>query len=545
MNPSAASMNNTFGAVGRSIWRGLAFFAVLAVCVQGSTAALAQRVPALESRTGPAIDAPWDPDATLSIYQYLRSPSFNDRRDYVDHFNGPAASDEVGLAAAELSNGDILVAGLVPDYQGAGTCSNGTALCNVGLVRYSRHGVREPWPDPASSGFDGNNYVIYPNNAATGFEYLRDVKVHNGTIYVLLDVPNAAQSGLGRQDVVIASFFENGRSRGNISVFGLSSNASDTEDFYGAQMTFTSGGHMIVTATDYDGTSSYLAVSRLLVSDSGTLNQDPTWGTSYAGSGNRIIRYPANVPYTTSYAVNQVGFATQDDFFVAGNIEDQGDSDVLVLKISSVTGSYKPEFGGGGFVSVDFANPNSTHDDYAGGLYVYQDDVYLAAQVAGECLPAAGVARINGATGALVSAFGSGGKVVFGNTAGACGAFAVGSYPVAMSATGGRLGLAGYRHAIGPPPAPVDDYDPFLAIVDAVDGTPLDFGSRRVVHPDRTRAGDGAFYGIFGGPSPFSPFVVAGNSRDTLTGNTLSYLTGMYVPASDLIFADNFETYVP
>jgi hypothetical protein len=219
---------------------------------------------------------------------------------------------------------------------------------------------------------------------------------------------------------------------------------------------------------------------------------------------------------------------------------------VLVLKISSVTGSYKTEFGGSGFVSVDFASPNSTHDDYAGGLYVYRDDVYVAAQVASPCLPSAGVARINGATGSLVPAFGFGGKVVFGITSGACDTFAVGAYTVAMSATAGRLGLAGYLHAVSTAPAPFDYYDPFLAIVDAVDGTPLDFGTgRRVVREDGTRAGDAAFFGIFGGPSPFSPFVVAGNSRDLLTGGPLSYLTAMYVPATDLIFADNFDLYVP
>lgn len=511
-------------------------------CALVTASGFAQPARVAEQHVDLAIDAPSDPDAVLAIGDYVQSPSFNNRRFYIDHFAGPTNADAVGGVAAELSNGDIVVAGLVPNFQTSGTCNNGTALCNVGLVRYTRSGVRVAWPDPNGFGFFGNNYLIYPNNAASAYQYIRDVKVQNGTIFVLLDVPNTAQSGLGRQNMIILSFFESGRPRGNISVFGLSGAASDTEDFYGAQMTFTGPGRLIVTATDYDGTSSYLAVSRLNVDVNGALSQDPTWGSAYAGGGNRIVRYPANVPYTVNYAVNPVGFSGQNDFYVAGSLDAQGDSDVLVLKISSVTGSYKPEFGGSGFASVDFARPNSTHNDYAGGIYVYQNDVYIAAQVDEQCLQSVGVAKINGATGGLVSAFGTGGKVAFGGFTTPCAAYRVGATPFAISATGGRIGVVGVQRSVVPdPPGAFDYYDPYLAVVDAVTGSVIDEGRRTVIRDNGTRAGDAIFYSVFGGPSPLSPFVAAGNSRDTLTGNSLSYLTGKYIPDSDLIFADNFE----
>lgn len=538
---SSASFSRAWARDQRtSAWR-RAGLGVIAWAVLFDASAFAQPAGETEPPVASTSVAPWDSDAMLAIGDYVASPSFNNRRYYIDHFAGPTTADAVGGVVAELSNGDLVVAGLVPNFQASGTCNNGTAMCNVGLVRYTRSGVRVAWPDPNGFGFFGNNYLIYPNNAASGYQYIRDVKVQNGTIYVLLDTRNSSQAGLGRQNVNILMFFESGRPRGLISVFGQSGGGSDTEDFYGAQMTFTGPGRLIVAATDYDGASSYLAASRLVVDGVGTLNQDPTWGSAYAGGPNRIIRYPANVPYTVGYATTPVGFSGQNDFYVAGSFEPQGDSDVLVLKISSVTGSYKPEFGGNGFVGVDFARPNSSGDDFAGGLYVYRDDVYVAAQVDEQCLESAALAKLDGTTGGLVSAFGSGGKVVFGGFDTPCNSFRVGATPFAITATGGRIGVAGVQHSLSGGFSPFDYYDPYLAVIDAANGSVIDEGRRTVIRPDGTRAGDAIFYSVLGGPHPLSPFVVAGNSRDTSTGNTLSYLTGMFIPDSDLIFANNFE----
>ncbi|MEO8010395.1 MAG: hypothetical protein ABI650_01995, partial [Dokdonella sp.] len=235
-------------------WR--ARLGIIAAMALVTPHAVAQPAAAVARDAESATHAPWDTDAVLAIGDYVQSPSFNNRRFYVDHFAGPSNADAVGALAAQLSNGDIVVAGLVPNFQASGTCNNGAAMCNVGLVRYTSSGVRIRWPDPNGFGFFNNNYLIYPNNAASGYQYIRDVKVQNGTIYVLLDVPNASQAGLGRQNTSILTFSENGRPRGSISVFGLSSTGSDAEDFYGAQMAFTGTGRLIVTATDYDGTSS-------------------------------------------------------------------------------------------------------------------------------------------------------------------------------------------------------------------------------------------------------------------------------------------------
>ncbi|MEO7432634.1 MAG: hypothetical protein ABIR62_11560, partial [Dokdonella sp.] len=183
----------------------------------GSVAAMATST--VDADVDAAPEAPVDVGGTVHDV-YRHAPSFNNGGDYPDHFAGAPNADMVGLLMAPLGNGDIVVAGLVPNVGASGTCSNGTSLCNIGLVRYNASGVRVPWPDPAGFGFNGDQYVVYPNDVSTGYQYLRDMKVVNGTIYILQDGFNASQSGLGRQNVSIVSFFDNGRPRGSISVFG-------------------------------------------------------------------------------------------------------------------------------------------------------------------------------------------------------------------------------------------------------------------------------------------------------------------------------------
>ena len=512
--------------------------AVVALCLSVAGAV----VHAQDSDT---MEAPWMPDLVQAIDEYLPDPAFNQGLYYLDHFAGPSNADEVGVATALLLNGDIVVAGLVPDFGGSGTCSDGTVLCSIGLVRYNQNGVRQAWSNPGAYGHNGNQYVVYPGSAfgnSTHYQYIRDIKVRNHSIYVMVDAPDPTP-GLGQHDVRVIPFHDDGSiyASGLFGVFGYATGGGDNEDFYGAQIALVSNNKMIVTATDYDGTSSYLAVNRIDILSDGSLAQDPSWGSAYGnGTQNRIRRYPANVAYTVGYAAMQVGFATPDDFYVAGNVDDQGNSDVLVQKISSVTGDYKSEFGGSGFVSVDFAQPDSSHDDYAAGLYVYQDDVYVGAQVARKCHPGVGMAKLNGATGGYVNAFGGAGKIVFGGvSATICVAGNDDDIPTALSATGGRIGIVGYHHDFVPGFASA--VNPMLAVVDAVGGALLDFDTHPLTRADGTRYGDAVFYGVFGGPSVTSPFTVAGNGRDTTSGNSLSYVTGKFIPVSgDRIFASGF-----
>ncbi|HEY0232468.1 MAG TPA: hypothetical protein VGC55_14560 [Dokdonella sp.] len=500
-------------------------------------------------------NAPWLPEIVQALDEYVPAPAFNHGHLGLDHFAGANSADQVGILTAPLSNGDILVAGLVPNFGGAGTCNNGTAMCNIGLVRYDAAGIRKAWANPGSYGNFGNNYVIYPGGDQHKFQYIRDVKVRTGYIDVLVDEIDIVDPGpvLGRQNTRIVTFHEDGSYLSQFPVFGSTFNASgDTEDFYGAQMVQINSTRMIVAATAYDSIGPYVAVTRLDILGNGAFDLDPSWGSTYGGSGfDQLIRYYAPSSYcgapagscdaTAGYAAGQVGFATPTDFYVGASIHIDGyDWDPVAVKISSDTGELKTEFNGTGWSRAVFDEPNSSKKDLAAGIYVYQDDVYLAAQVARKCFDGIGLSKLDGATGQYDTAFGGSGKIVFGGQGDVPFCFSPpgGDYPFAISATGGRIGVVGYsRHGIA---GFSNNVDPMLAVVNAVDGSVLDFDYHPVLSADGTRSGDAVFYSVSGGASAASPFTAAGNGRIESAGNTLSYLVGKFIPVSgDRIFASN------
>lgn len=493
---------------------------------------------------------PWMPGVVQAIDAYVPDPTFLNGHFGLDHFAGPNGADEVGAVTAQMDNGDIVVAGLVKGFGVTGTCNNGTALCNIGLVRYNQSGARVAWSDPGVYGFQGNQYVIYGEhgpNVAPSYQYIRDVKVKNGAIYVMVDT-NLGSGG--SKDVRVVSFNNSGSpiDHGLAGVFGFG-NGDDFEAFFGAQIAIISSDYMVVTATGYDATGPFVASNRLHIESDHSLSQDPAWGVGYGGgTDNRIVRYFGPGGYcgqsrcdaTANYAVAPVGLS--GSVYIGGTIHISGDNyDPIAIKISSDSGVLKAEFNGTGWSRTAYDQPNSSNKDTVAGLYVYQNDVYMAAQVAQKCFPGIGLAKLDGTTGDYVSAFSAGGKIVFGGQGNApfCFSPPFGDYPTAISATGGRIGIVGYSvRGIQDISTRVD---PMLAVVNAVNGTLLDFDSHPVTDANGNRLGDAALYSVYGGSSATSPFTVAGNGRIASAGNTLSYLVGKLIPASaDRIFASGF-----
>jgi hypothetical protein len=496
------------------------------------------------------IRAPWTPSVIEDVDPYIPDPALFGGNYAFDHFAGSSSVDYSGWIAASLSNGDILEVGLVPAW-GASNSANG--LWNLGLVRYTAASQRGIWTNAGNYGFYADEYLVYPNIDPPPYQYLRDVKVQNGWIYILVDVQQQNQQGLGRQDVRIIQVREDGSSFTEWPVFGYPPvGGDDPEDFYGSQMVPMSSDRMIVAATGYDTFGAFVAVSRLAILGNGAVSLDNGWGAPYGGDGSfdRLIHYYAPSDYcaaglfcsaTAGFAVTQTGGASVD-FYVAGSRNWDGDNwDPYALKISSETGNIKPEFTPDGWSSAPFDEPNSHGTDYAAGLYVYQNEVYLAAQVDRGCHPGIGVAKLDGATGEYNEAFGDGGKIVFGGVSfddPGCSNFPYDHIPLALSATGGRLGIVGYNHWTDQGSA--EHFDPMLAVVDAVGGSVLSFGRYPARRADGSRLGDAILGSVFGGPSPASPFTVGGQGRDESTGNRLSFLVGRFIPvSSDRIFASN------
>lgn len=532
---------------------------LLGMFVASSWAAAAGGASAFDNGDGTDIP-PWTPDILAAIDEYVPAPSFNNGRFSLDHFAAANSLDQQGLVTAQLANGDMVIAGLVPDGVAGGFCGDGTTLCSIGLVRYNTAGQRVPWSNPGDNGRYFDNYSVFPSIASPlpRYQYLRDVKVRGNRIDVLVDQPdrNIPGSPLGNRDVSVVTFLDNGQQWRNISVFGQGSFGApgDNEDFYGAQMVQTDSAAVTIAATAYDSVGSYVAITRMIIIDN-DLHRDTDWGVPYAGtSSTRLYRYlgPSDscaVPInsrcnvTANYVARPVA-STSAYVYVQGSVQNAGnDWNAMTLKLHSVNGTRPASFGGDGWVVTQFDQANSSNRDIGAGLYVYQDDVYLAAQVARKCHDGIGVAKLNGATGAYNATFGSGGKIVFGGQGNAmfCIAQGIGTdYPFAISATGGRIGIVGYEsfrdlnNSV--------HVDPMLAVVNAVDGTLIDFNTHPVKRADGSRYGDAVLFGIYGGPLPTSPFTVSGNGRDASAGNTLSYVAGKLVPiSSDRIFGTGFE----
>lgn len=504
--------------------------------------------------------APWNPDLVTAIDAYLPAPSFNGGRLALDHFAAANNLDQQGLVTAQLANGDMVVAGLVPDGVVGGFCGDGTTLCSIGLVRYNSAGQRVVWSNPGENGRYLDNYSVFPNltSLLQRYQYLRDVKVRGDRIDVLVDLPdrNIPGSPLGKHDVHVVTFLDTGQQWGVISVFGQGAFGApgDNEDFYGAQMVQTDSDAVIIAATGYDSVGSYVAITRMKIIDNNLYN-DADWGLPYGGSSfTRLYRYPAPsdacaVPInsrcnvTANYVARPVA-STSAYVYVQGSVQYAGDDwNAVIMKVNSINGSRPTIFDGDGWVSIQFDQPVSSNKDIGAGLYVYQDEVYLAAQVARKCHDGIGVAKLNAVTGGLNTTFGSGGKIVFGGQGNAqfCIGQGIGTpYPFAISATGGRIGIVGYesfRNLNN-----IVNIDPMLAVVNAADGTLIDFNSHPVKRADGSRYGDAVLYGIYGGPFPASAFTVSGNGRDASAGNTLSYVAGKLVPtSSDRIFGTGFE----
>jgi hypothetical protein len=490
----------------------------------------------------------WVSEVAQLADPYVHDPSFLVAKFGLDHFAGSNAADFGGWISAPLSNGDIVTVGLVPAW---GAANSSSGLWNLGLVRYNAAGMRVSWANPGGFGFFGNQYLVYPNVDPPQYQYLRDVKVANGWIYVLVDVQQQSQVGLGRQDVRIVEVREDGSSFTSWPTFGYAgAQSEDTVDFYGAQMVPMSTESMIVAATAYDENSGYVAVSRLAILSGGTVNQDVTWGEPYGGFGSfdQVEFYvPPNsdcvadflCTATASFATKATGVETSD-FYVAGSIQwDGADWDPYAVKISGLTGWPKSEFGLNGWSTAPFDEPDSSATDYAEGLYVYRDEVYVAAQVDRGCHPGVGMAKLDGATGDYITAFGDNGKIIFGGRTfddPNCFNPPDDTIPLALAATGGRLGIAGY--SLYTDQGDNTLADPMLAVIAAVTGEVLSFSTYPALRADGSRYGDAILGSIFGGPDPTSPFTVGGQGRDASAGNTLSFLTGRFIPVSaDRIFA--------
>lgn len=501
-----------------------------------------------------AVDADpqdWPPDVILGTTPWIPDPAYLDGVYGVDRFAGPNNADYQGRAAVRLPNGDTVTVGLVA-HPGNGNPANG--LWNIGLVRYNAAGQRVAWSNPGAYGYFGNQYIAYPFSTTPFYQYVRDIKYLNGYLYVLADYQNQSTGGPAGQDVHVLVFNQSGAFVDDWFAFGWFDNPGNAH--YGATLVPLSDDRLMAVATSYGAGGPFVVARKFIVNPSGALTSDTSFGNAgraeYAAPDDLCL--PAARPCRAvaraaviAGGLLQVGVTPS--VYVVGSVNYDGTDnwDAFVLNFSGTSGAAINSFHDDGWREVFFDQADSDFADLGVGLSVVrslgagggtiQTRLYVAAEVDRRCFGGIGVAKLDGA-GDYVTAFGMGGKAVFGGSgASICPSFgARADVPHDMARNGNRLGIAGWGTSINLGGTAATT--PMLAIVDTETGDVEDLARHPVERPDGTRWGDGQLFGIVG--STDGSFSVAGHARDASTTNRLMFVTGRFV-GDDTIFADGFD----
>ncbi|MBO9662062.1 hypothetical protein [Dokdonella sp.] len=515
-------------------------------------------------------DAPTAPELQVAG-GYTLDPGFNDGAFFLDRFAGPDSANYRGRKLVRLPNGDVVVVGLVPAYNQPDPPDG---QFHIGLVRYNATGQRVAWSFASSYGNFGNQYLIYPGSNLSGqltprFTAVKDVKAIGDRIYIMVDhTPDG-----GSRDVQLLIFSdasgETGRFLGHFTLFTSPFN----ED--GAEMALFSSGtiggapyKLLAAATVYGGSGNYVRLSRFNVGGTTTFEGDSAFGTNgtsiaflfqnSGGCSTAVATAGACPLIARSLAVGFRGFTGSGPIYVGAERQysttsaTSNDWDAAVVKFSS-SGDLDTSFGGStgagsgnGFAFVQF--DRGTKEDRNRGIAVrtlglgipaspYRDEVYVVASVAQACASGTGVGKLD-QDGNYVATFGDNGKLRFGgwddpSDAQACAVYGPAS-PLAVARDGATLAIAGQDDA-----EVQADFIPSAAVafVDADSGAVAQRFASAIRPPSGTFPSSSALYGIVANGD--GSFSVAGDARDSSTGNTLMYATARV--GRDVIFRDGFD----
>lgn len=523
-----------------------------------------------------AADDPVDPAASTApevqiAGGYRLDQGFNGGAFFLDRFAGPNSANYRGRKLARMSNGDMVVVGLVPAYNQADPPDGQS---HIGLVRYDAAGQRVAWTFPSPYGNFGNQYLIYPGSNLGGqltprFTAIKDVKTIGDRIYVMVDHTPDGES----RDVQLLIFSdangESGRFLGHFTLFTSPFN----ED--GAEMVLFSsnviGGapyRLLAAATVFGGSGNYIRLSRFNVGGVTTFEGDSTFGTDgtsiaflsqNSGACSSAVATAGACPLIArSLAVGFRGFAGSGPIYVGAERQysatsgTSNDWDAAVVKFSS-SGDLDTSFGSGsgagagnGFAFVQF--DRGTKEDRNRGIAVrtlgfgipaspYRDEIYVVASAAQACSAGIGVGKLDEG-GHYVTAFGTNGKLRFGgwddpNDGQACAVYNAAT-PFAVARDGTTLAIAGQDDAeVGL------DFIPSAAVafVDTDSGALAQRFTSAITPPWATFPSSGALYGIVANGG--GRFSVTGDARDSSSANTLMYATARI--GNDLIFRDGFD----
>lgn len=364
--------------------------------------------------------------APAAAQTYEFDPAFNGNY-WIDAFTTGenTGASRYGSKIVRLPDGDVVVAGLV-------RMDNDplpAPYWNIGLLRLSPGGTRQVWSGSGPNFHAGNQYVVVPNLAGGGsgtatISKLADFAYANGRFYALVRVRLSTTST--ERDVQLFVFAENGSLLNTINV--LSSDADENAFALDVRETGLAANPVAIAVL---GTVSGIrgAIAKYLVNASGNIQLD----SSFGGGDGRVefVLPPTECTYADcEFGVIDIAFpqgggsGSSLPLYVAGSVRRNSpsstDFDLVVWKYTA-SGQLDPGFDGNGIRQYAFDLPNSSLADFSSALIVRRsaignfDTVWLLGRAAGSCTQMGGLVRIDGSTGAPVTSFGPGGRVVFGS----------------------------------------------------------------------------------------------------------------------------------
>jgi len=514
--------------------RVLRFPKLLARCARGAAFLAACVLP------GPAL-------AQAANYEF--DPAFNGNYT-IDAFTTgeTTGAERYGSKIVRLPDGDVVTAGLV-------RLDNDPLLSpnwNIGLVRHSPSGTRQVWSGSGPYFHAGNQYVVYPNLAggATGIATIRkliDFAYARGFFYVL--VRSRFSDTPIDNDVQLLVFREDGSYVNAINFL----NGGADED--GTALSVIETGQIanpVAIAVLGVVSGVRTSIAKYVVNSSNVIQLD----TSFGGGDGRVefvlpldeCTYPDCSYYSTDIAFPVGGGGgSNKPIYVSGSVQrdsaTSSDYDMVAVKFTP-SGALDTAFDFNGIRQYAFDVQDSNKGDFASDLIVLRspvgnfDTAWMMGPVNRRCSQGVGVVKFDGANGALVSAFGSVGRAVFGDDVsqpgGPCDPEAA-LDPAGLVAQDGEIGIAATGFLLDENGARVLETGVLLRLS-------ADTGQRYSLEGFRLFTGDKYYPNTLGGIAPGEGggrYYVSGAGR---TGNYNSlFLAARLKPVDDLLFRNGFE----
>jgi len=462
-----------------------------------------------------------------------------------DRFAGSASASYSAQRIARLTNGDVVVAGLVP-------LAYGSAGLNLGLARYDQSGNRIAWSNPTSTYVSYfNRYITYPNNGVDTFSQITGIAVNGSRIYVQINRPIG-----GEQDSKIVAFSDDGQFIGEYGAFttALREDGGGIVTYAFPLVPGLFARRLIAVATYINGSERrVVTIKRFVIASDGSLSVDNGFGPY--GNGANDLPFPDSACQQQTQCwglAEDTAIAGADTdaprVYVAGYTVRDSVNDLrpAMLGIDGQTGNPLPNFGVSGVyvpstiaVSMFLAfPPRITAQFFESGAGTF-DRIYVLwpAEPNGE-----GFANIQ----RYYSGSPAGNKLKLDPLFGFEGTFYLGCCVEAagLAAEGDTVAVVGNRRSqINNGPIL---HDPFILTIYGYGGSAADsfsFLSHDALRIDTgTRWGDANWRDVISTGSNDRSFMATGQLGDDDSGTGRpQFGTLRYVSTLDVIFGNGFE----